>query len=64
MLIVSDYIVPEYRFLVFLVELEFFYGPNTVVAYDNGDYVKQEEHSLPGDYMIMATWKNRMIVNN
>jgi len=63
-LAVSDYVDPEYGFLVSGVDRGLFHGPGIVVGYSGGQYYKLEEMDLDNVHVIMTTSVNGVVVDN
>jgi len=63
-LAVSDYVDPEFGFLVSGVDRGLFHGPGIVVGYEGGQYYKLEETDLENVHVIMTTSVNGVVVDN
>jgi len=63
-LAVSDYVDPEFGFLVSGVDRGLFHGPGIVVGYSGGQYYKLEETDLENVHVIMTTSVNGVVVDN
>jgi len=63
-LAISDYVDPEFEFLVFGVDRGLFHGPGIVVGYMGGQYYKLEETDIENVHVIMTTSVNGVVVDN
>jgi len=63
-LAVSDYVDPEFGFLVSGVDRGLFHGPGIVVGYEGGQYYKLEETDLENVHVIMTTSVDGVVVDN